>query len=194
MTPWEKFFDEKIKKIAKEKVIFDIGGCSGFQKGLKPYKKYFLNCNYKTIDINPNCHPDILADVHNLPISDNFADGVICISVLEHVKYPFRAVDEIYRILKSSGKCIFYLPFLQAYHGKDYWRFSEDGIRYMFRKFRKIETCSVMGHFETIFHLFPFQNKFPINMLRGLARALDRISGKKQSNKQVCGYSIFLVK
>jgi len=194
MTKWEKFFDEKIKEIAKGKVVYNIGGCSRFQKGLEPYKEYFLDSEYKTVDINSDCHPDILADAHNLPIPDNFADGVICVSLLEHAKDPFRVVDEIYRILKSGGKCFFYLPFLQAYHGEDYWRFSEDGIRYMFKEFHKIEICSVMGHFETIFHLIPFQNKFPINIFRDLARILDKISEKKQSKKQVCGYNIFLIK
>lgn len=199
MTKWEKFFDEKIKEISKEKIVFDIGGGKRFQKGLAPYKKYFVNCNYKTVDIDPKVNPDILADAHNLPISDNFADGVICTSVLEHVENPFRVVDEIYRILKPGGKCFIYVPFLHAWHGsglgeKDYWRFSKDGIEYLFRKFRRIEICPVMGHFETIAYLLPYQNKFPINILCYFARFLDKILSKYQSQNQVSGYHIFLVK
>jgi ubiquinone/menaquinone biosynthesis C-methylase UbiE len=199
MTKWKEFFDEKIKEIAREKIVFDIGGCSKFQKSLAPYKEYFLNCEYKTVDVNPDCHPDILATAQNLPIPDNSADGVICKSVLEHVENPFKAVDEIYRILKPGGKCFIYVPFLHPYHasgqkGKDYWRFSEDGIKHLFKEFRKIEICPVKRHFETIACLLPYQNKFPINILVYLARFLDIISERYQSKKQVSGSSLFLVK
>ncbi len=194
MTKWEKFFDEKIKEIAKEKIVFDIGGGSRFQKGLAPYKKYFANCDYKTIDINAKYEPDILADVHNLPIPTNSADGVICKAVLEHVKNPFLVTDEVYRILKSGGKCFAYVPFLYPYHGNDYWRFTEDGIRYLFRKFSKIEICPVRGHFETIASILPYQNKFPINVLVVFAGFLDNFFKKYQSKKQVSGYNIFLIK
>lgn len=194
MTRWEKFFDQKIKEIAKEKTVFDIGAGKRFQKNLAPYKKYFLNCDYKTIDIDPKCQPDILANAQNLPIANEMADGVICKSVLEHVENPFRVVDEIYRILKPGGKCFIYVPFLEAYHGRDFWRFSEDGIKYLFRNFSKIEICPVRGHFETIANLLPYQNKFPINILIFVARFLDKISEKFQSKKQVSGYNIFLIK
>lgn len=194
MTKWEKFTIEKIKEITKDKIIYDIGGCSRFQKELKRYKKYFLNCDYKTVDINPNCQPDILADIHNLPISNNSADGIICMSVLEHVENPFKVVEEIYRILKPGGKGFIYVPFLHSYHGSDYWRFSKDGIKYLFIKFQKIEICPARGHFETIASLLPYQNKFPMNIFIYLARLFDAIFGKYQSGKQASGYYVFLVK
>lgn len=200
MTKWEKFFDQKIKEIAKEKVVFDVGGGTRFQKALADYKYDFVDCDYKTIDINPEYRPDIVADAHNLPINSGAADGVICKSVLEHVKNPFRVVDEIWRILRPGGKCFITVPFLHPYHAagqapyKDYWRFSEDGARYLFRKFSKIEICPEFGHFETIANLLPFQNKFPINILVRLARGLDVLFAKYQSKKQVCAFYIFLVK
>ena len=199
MTKWEKFFDEKIKEIAKGKIVYDIGGAERFQKGLARYKDIFFNCSYKTVDINPKYNPDILADAHHLPIPDESADGVICKSVLEHVENPFQVVEEIYRILKLGGKCFIYVPFLHAYHSsrldeKDFWRFSEDGIKYLFRKFKRIEICPVMGHFETIVNLLPYQNKFPINILVYLARFLDKILEKHQSKKQVSCYNLFLIK
>ncbi len=198
MTKWEKFFDEKIKEIAKGKIVFDIGGGNRFQKQLAPYKKYFTNCDYKTVDINPKCEPDILANVHNLPISDNLADGVICKAVLEHVEDPVQVIKEIYRILKTEGKCFIYIPFLYAYHasgdGKDFWRFSEDGIRHLFKRFKKIEICSIRGSLETMANFLPYQNKFPVNTFIILARFLDNLLTKYQSKKQVSGYNIFLIK
>jgi len=194
MTKWENFFDEKIKEIAKGKTVFDIGGGSRFQKELKAYKKYFSGCDYKTIDIDAEANPDIIADAHSIPIADNSADGVICKAVLEHVKNPMQVTEEIYRILKSNGKCFVYVPFLYPYHGHDYWRFTEDGVRYLFRKFNKIEICPVRGFLETMAIFLPYQNKFPINVLVAFAGFLDNSFSKYQSKKQVSGYNIFLIK
>lgn len=200
MTKWQKFFDEKIREIAKEKVVFDVGGGSRFQKALAGYKDYFADCDYKTIDVNPEYKPDIAADAHNLPLADGAADGVICKSVLEHVENPFRAADEIYRILKPGGKCFVLVPFLHPYHAagnaayKDFWRFSEDGVKCLFSKFSRIEICPEMGHLETIANLLPFQNKFPVNVLARLARILDVVFGRYQSKKQACAFYVFLIK
>lgn len=42
MTKWEKFFDEKIKEIAKCKVVYDIGGGLDFRKTLLLIKNFSL--------------------------------------------------------------------------------------------------------------------------------------------------------
>ena len=199
MTSWDLFFDQKIKEIAKEKVVLDIGGGSGFQKQLAPYREYFSG-EYKTVDINGETSPDIVADAHNLPIPDNSADGVISNSVLEHMYNPFQAVSEIHRILKPGGKAFIYVPFIHAYHGgekkggPDYWRFSKDGLRYLFREFSAVEICPVAGHFETMSYLLPRSHKFPAKPFVYLARLLDRIFWRFQSHNQVSGHHIFLVK
>jgi len=192
MTNWEKFFDEKIREIARGKTVFDIGSGVRFQKELAPYEKYFLNSVYKTIDINEKSRPDIVADAGNLPIPDNAADSVICKAVLQHVENPFQVAGEIRRILKPGGKCFVYIPFIYPYHGskeiKDYWRFSEDGVRRLFREFSSMEICPIRGHFETI------ANFFPLNAFAYPARFLDLVFGKMQSRKQVSGFYAFLVK
>jgi len=159
-----------------------------------PYKKYFINCNYRSIDSNPKCNPDILADIHNIPLDDNCADGVICKSVLEHVLNPIKVVGEIRRILKPGGKCFLSVPFIHAYHGNDYWRFSEDAIKYMFKEFKHMEFVPVMGHFETIAFLLPYANKFPMSCLLLIARFFDNVLFNFQSGKQVLGYNIFVIK
>ena len=194
MIKWEKFFDEKIKIIAREKIVLDVGSGFKFQKLSPKHKKLFRSCDYKTLDIDEKYQPDILADMMSIPLSDASVDAIICKSVLEHVKNPFKAADEIYRILKPGGKCFVYVPFLYPYHSNDYWRFSEDGVRHLFRKFQKIEICPVRGHFETIANFSPHQNKFPINTLVYSARCLDKILEKYQSQKQVSGYNVFLIK
>jgi|TARA_Y100000031_G_C8236997_1_gene393762 ubiquinone/menaquinone biosynthesis C-methylase UbiE len=192
MTKWNKFFDEKIRQIARQKNVLDIGGGLPFQKGLAQYQDIFKNVNYQTLDINPQCNPDIVADIHQMSLESESVDAVICKAVLEHVHSPQKAVDEIYRILKKQGECLAYLPFLYPYHGrkdgyKDYYRYTKDGIEYLFRNFSSIETCPVRGNLETVINLIPLPG---IKIFNPLVRILDRFF----SFKQVSGYYVFLVK
>ena len=55
-----------------------------------------------------------------------------CIEVLEHVKYPWAAVANIYEHLKPGGAFYFSVPFLYPKHSdEDYWRFTDQGLEFM---------------------------------------------------------------
>ena len=61
---------------------------------------------YKTVDISPNCNPDIVADITNMPqIADESCSEVVASHVLEHLAWPesFKALTEMTRILKIGG-------------------------------------------------------------------------------------------
>jgi predicted SAM-dependent methyltransferase len=49
---------------------------------------------------------------------DGQVDAVICLEVLEHVGYPFRAAGELVRVLRPGGRLLLTVPFLTSYHGK----------------------------------------------------------------------------
>lgn len=67
--------------------------------------------NLVTLDINPNCKPDVLWDLrkHPLPFPDNEFDEIHAYDVLEHLAYQgdheffFNEFNEYYRILKHKG-------------------------------------------------------------------------------------------
>ena len=197
MSLWEKFFDQKIRSIAEGSEIIDLGGAEGFIKILAPYKSLFKNTRYRSIDISPESKPDIVGDIHNLPLQDGSIDGILCISVLEHIERPEIAFNEMYRILKPGGKCLIYVPFLFPYHAregeyhyKDYYRYTKDGLRYLSRQFSTIEICPVMLFFETWFYLLP--NPFGRIFARTLGRLLDTLT--HPSGNQTSGHYIFLKK
>lgn len=41
-------------------------------------------------------------DIHDLPFEDDSFDAVVCISILEHVPYPLKAIQELKRVLKRA--------------------------------------------------------------------------------------------
>lgn len=195
-TPaWDKFFTEKVRLIAQEKTVLDIGGGFKFQKSLGEYRHLFADCDYKVLDNVASYNPDILGDVQDMKtISTGSIDAVICKAVLEHVPNPWKAAKEIARVLKPGGKCLVYAPFLYAYHAEkgvygDFYRYTLDGLRFLFSDFSKFEYAPVRGRFETIAYLLPAQ--FLRRILSPPARVADRFF---PTEKQVSGYYVYLVK
>ena len=204
MTKWDLFFKEKITKIFTEKkTILDIGG--GLRIDLKRNNRfdpdrawiipYLKNVDYKIIDYVAKYNPDIVGDIHKMPFADVSFDAIICAAVLEHVENPIQAAIEIKRVLKPGGYAFVYVPFLYYYHIEegnygDYWRFTKDAIRFMFKGFQTIEIEPLRGAVETWIKLSPLC-KYDIFLK--LARLVDKLTGKSKSN-QVSGYNIFLIK
>jgi len=191
-----QFFDQKIKLIAQTREVLDVGGASGFAKILSPYKDILEKTNYKTLDISPATKPDLVGDIHDIPLPDNALDAVICISVLEHIEQPQKALDEIHRVLKDGGQCLLYAPFLYSYHAregdyhyKDYFRYSKDGLMYLARRFSNIELVPVMLFFETWLYLLPH----PLcRYFAPLGRALDKLFPSR--GNQTSGHYAYFVK
>ena len=122
--------------------IVDIGGGTPWKTGWI-HEKYgnILDKKGYCLDYDISAKPHIVARADHIPFRNKSVDGVICNSVLEHVPEPRGVVDEIFRILKPGGKCYGSTPWIYPYHPctKDYWRFSEDGLRYLFISFKKVE-------------------------------------------------------
>lgn len=59
---------------------------------------------------------------------------ILCQHVLEHVKQPFTAADNLAGLLAPGGTLYVATPWVQAFHGypDDYWRFSFRGLMELF--------------------------------------------------------------
>ncbi len=55
----------------------------------------------------------VCADAHHLPLRDCSVDFVLSLSLLEHLKYPEKCVEELYRVLKNGGRVVIQIPNLQ---------------------------------------------------------------------------------
>lgn len=90
-----------------------------------------IHPNIKNLEITSGPNVDYVGTVENLPFDQESVDLIVTQEVLEHVADPFRAMREIYRVLKPGGLAYVQLPFIIGYHPCpfDYWRFTESGIR-----------------------------------------------------------------
>ncbi|HEY4505504.1 MAG TPA: methyltransferase domain-containing protein [Candidatus Paceibacterota bacterium] len=204
MRPWDVFFKEKMTKtLSEKKRVIDIGGGLRISKKkgnrFNPERMWMLplleKVSYLIMDPVPDYDPDIVGDIHKMPFPDNSEEAVVCLAVLEHIENPFKATEEMYRVLKPGGHCFIYVPFLYYYHAektyyKDYWRYTKDSLNLLFKDFSKIEMVPVRGAIGTLVRLSPL-GRFKI--LENIAYFLDKITGKLTTN-QVSGYYIFLIK
>jgi SAM-dependent methyltransferase len=165
----------------RDDVILDVG--SG-QRRLAPQ---VLN-----VDVSLHSETDIVADIRNLPVSDETFAATICQGVLEHVKDPERAVREIHRVLRPGGELFVEVPFLQPFHADpdDFQRYTSRGVEVLLHDFRVIEHGASSGAFSAVAfvirelpELFLFQAppwfrrfaKVPFALLGGLVRFGDLV-------------------
>jgi len=134
----EKF----IETVLSTNLVLDIGGGKPWDTGWI-HKKYRTALEDKAycVDFIKENKPHIVADVMNLPFKDNSVDGILCNAVLEHVDNPFKAIEELYRILSEDGELFLYVPWIWGYHSapRDYFRYSPDGIKSLTTKFSEVQ-------------------------------------------------------
>jgi len=201
---WDTFQKEKLTELfTKNTEVIDIGGGlrvikeknNRYDETCEWLRPYIEKVDYKILDPVDTYNPDIVGDIHDLPFEDGSIQSITCLAVLEHVENPILAVQEMQRSLKKGGMLYIYVPFLFYYHAEkgyygDFWRFTEDGLRWMLKDFTTVEIQSVRGAIETWVKLSPFGR---ITLFAKIARTLDKLSGKHAS-KQVSGYNVFCIK
>ncbi len=211
-TPfWTAFFDERMHAIfRKGGRMIDIGGGLRIdpKRGNKvdaeahrKFTKYLSdpNVQYHVTDYTDRYHPDFVEDIHALSFENDSIDALLCIAVLEHVYDPKKAAEELIRVLKKGGEAFLYVPFIYRYHAnvtkdyKDYYRYSKDGIGYLFRACSKITICPVRGLFESLLRCTPLHLVTPFALV---ARILDWSVPKMRqvSERQASGYFVHVVK
>ncbi len=193
--------EDRLFRIFRENSeVIDIGGSLRIRGNWVTHDYDWLKpavekVTYKILDPVPDFNPDIVGDIHALPFPDNAVSAFLCIAVMEHIENPYQAAKELYRTLKPGGMCYVYVPFLYPYHAErgyygDFWRYTEEALRHIFKDFKTIEIVNVRGALETWIYLSPFR---AIPGIQKLSRLLDRWLGKSHS-KQTSGYQVFLIK
>lgn len=95
-------------------------------------KKEYVGCDF--ID-GPGV--DRIEQLTDLSMASESVGTCILVDTLEHVAHPFKAMSEVYRVLKPGGVVILTVPFAFPIHAfpHDYFRYTPEGVRELLRKF-----------------------------------------------------------
>jgi SAM-dependent methyltransferase len=86
-------FTRKFLEESEDKLVLNLG-CGETRYGR----------NHINLDIAVSREVDIVADAYKLPFKNNTFDYVFSGAVLEHVRRPYIAVEEIFRISTPGGE------------------------------------------------------------------------------------------
>ncbi len=193
----EILIQQKISWLAQHSdCVLDVGQSS------RDHGALFNSQQLTTTDINQNTSTpvDIVDDIcAPVRLIDNSYDGIVCLSVLEHVYDPFSAAKNLHNLLKPGGHLFMHLPFIFRYHADndlefaDCYRFSRDGIAWLLKDFSEVTLYPVRGPYSSMLNLQKFWKKRLEKHLGMLPNKwIDRIGLKlfrrPNSDLQVSGY------
>jgi SAM-dependent methyltransferase len=197
-------FAYDIDGLMEQKLAFMAAECAlvlDIAQSTRERIKLFERDRIETMNVNiEEPMADIIDDIcAPTRLAHGRYDGIVCLSVLEHVYDPFAAIAEIRHLLKPGGYLLLQLPFLFRYHAPhdlgftDNYRFSRDGIAWLLRDFSEVSLYSIRGPYSSIINLNKFwKNRIEKHFGMAPSRWLDRIGkrlfGRPTSELQVSGY------
>jgi SAM-dependent methyltransferase len=106
-------------------------------RAMFPDKKYF-GC-----DMRMGPRVDLILNLHNIDLPSETASTVIALDTFEHVEYPYKAMAEIYRILKPDGMVILssVMNFPIHDYPYDYWRYTPEAFKSLLKQFEHCDGC-----------------------------------------------------
>jgi len=142
----EKFVKESSSNLRAGSLILDAGA------GPCPYRHMFEHCRYESTDFtNPYGLMDFVCSLDKIPRKSQTYDAILCTEVIEHVEYPQKVINEIYRILKKEGKLILTCPQEWMMHQKPYnfYYFTYFGLKSLLKNsgFKEFEIKQKGGYF-----------------------------------------------
>lgn len=111
-----------------------------------------LGACVKSVDIQAFQNVDVVASMDSLPFENASVARIVCDNVIEHIRVPAVAVNEIHRILETGGVAYISTPFLYPLHGSpgDFTRWTEQGLRGLFEEFEFVELGMRAGPFSAL--------------------------------------------
>jgi len=93
--------------------------------------------NLVRMDVTLTPYVDVVGDAHALPILPECIDFIFSLAVMEHLRQPFVAAQEMYRVLRQGGYVFHDCSFVYPYHGvpHHYFNATHQGMAEIFAPF-----------------------------------------------------------
>jgi SAM-dependent methyltransferase len=132
-------------------LVIDLGGKSKNKRGSFQPPEHQADA-WWYINLDPEASPNIFSDVTQTPLKKQSVDYIVCTEVLEHLPDPQACVDEVHRLLRNGGVAFVSVPFFYPIHADphDFQRFTEDGLRRLFRDFESVDVYRMGGYPGTL--------------------------------------------
>ena len=94
--------------------------------------------------MRPGRGVDKILNLHDIDVPSETVGTALLFETIEHVEYPHKALQEVYRILKPDGLCVMTSQMnfpIHNYH-YDYWRFTP----YAFDSFMQQSQTRFIGY------------------------------------------------
>jgi SAM-dependent methyltransferase len=150
---------------------------------------------YVGLDYDSAAAP-ILGDAHALPFRSESFEFVLSVAVLEHLRFPFVMMREVYRVLQPRGVFIGTVAFLEPFHGDSFYHHTHLGTYNSLREggFRIQHICpsdtwsvltaqANMGLFPRMPHLLSRSLVMPVQMMHRIWWRLGSLVSAKSSEK-----------
>jgi SAM-dependent methyltransferase len=182
------FSGRVIRKIIREKILTlwpETKNISVMGYGYAlPYLRPYMNDSSALYNMMPaqlNVHnwpPEgensvCLSDESTLPLATNSVDRVIMVHGLEFLDFPEESFEELWRVLKSSGRILIVVPNRMGFWARADWNPFGQGKPYSARQVESFLKDNLFVHERTTYALFspPFQN----NLLLRTAHIFEKI-------------------
>ena len=191
------FRDQILNEINIKDDVLDIG---------KAMRDKYEKINAKstaTLDINDfGDYPDIIFDICDeldQSLNEKY-DKIICMGILEHVYDPFKAINNIFKMLKKDGIIFGFAPYLYYYHApndlnfQDYFRFSKDALIYLFKDFQDLELFPIRGSVFTPLGMQFGKRWTTLVEKTGFNIFIDKFMSDEKDLKQCSGFNFIAKK
>lgn len=146
-TSTSRLTDEPRARFLKEVGTGKILNIGSGERRVTTHLERWIN-----LDICPHNNVDVVGDAHWLPFRDASFEGVTTSNVFAFLRDPFKAAAEIARVLKPGGLMwcneAFAIPL--SYSPSDFFRYTPDGLKSVFRQLVPMEVGPAAGPCKVI--------------------------------------------